>query len=766
MEPIMTCYKVFVIDIQGFGWLRTQIEATIVNQMEAMLLKYHRKALCWLDFWHGMTLDDIRAYEDQVAKQLAQRFGAPAGADATSETGEDLNESSQEEESNLEGELASFTNELLKSVHPSEASTALPVDLPLETRTDDLISEVIHDAEKSAGLANITRSGNLLKLGEGMVRSQTWNNRYVVLHNSVLRYYSDARDKQPKEEIDVRGAQVCWASGDHKDRRHAFVVNPSGTKRQIHFSGENEEATKQWMIWCQLAAEGCKSSLALTEEELRNMQPSPPPKPSKKNIIMDVSATRQPHLISSPSQLHTSQANEGTSVDLPTIGASGGEGTRAADYHHTASGEVEVPTHAPHPLASALKAVARANGTSDVSACITELTKRSVKNYTLEMIHANFRVFLRRRRSPRLGVAPLLGTIFLMSTVPAFLQGVAVCLTSILELLSSGLGLIFPFNTPGLSCSEDSVMSMRAPSIFLSAAWFLLCRLVLPFTAGFVLLAPSLKSDERLAEEVLKYPAKNPHQDKVHRDRNLMTIVPFLAKTTCSVNCSPKEMFAVLMDHKLTSEWSIGHEASMVVDTVDAHNDYLFETFRPSLCMSWGSFGWLNPIKILLSCVKRRSLCRKRFWSEFPVNSSSYEDRSCGYIISLTSASDAGHRLCGESEGEKGNLSLKGKLRRANLDMVPATGVDYYIVSPVPDHPRRCILIHLTGLQLGGSVPWRLSQQIVLSRACMIEGLRQRAENTPSIGGLSWIADSSDAKHRKRVSGGGLDDVLSQEKLR
>ena len=37
---------------------------------ENLLHKFHRTMFCWQDEWHGMTEDDIRAYEDKLAEEM------------------------------------------------------------------------------------------------------------------------------------------------------------------------------------------------------------------------------------------------------------------------------------------------------------------------------------------------------------------------------------------------------------------------------------------------------------------------------------------------------------------------------------------------------------------------------------------------------------------------------------------------------------------------------------------------------------------------
>lgn len=35
-----------------------------------LFTKFHRQLFCWIDQWHGLTMEDIRRIEDQVQAEL------------------------------------------------------------------------------------------------------------------------------------------------------------------------------------------------------------------------------------------------------------------------------------------------------------------------------------------------------------------------------------------------------------------------------------------------------------------------------------------------------------------------------------------------------------------------------------------------------------------------------------------------------------------------------------------------------------------------
>ncbi|SBS85742.1 phosphatidylinositol transfer protein, putative [Plasmodium ovale curtisi] len=67
---IMTCYKLFSINIPYFGIFCSKLENWIIGALRDNLLKYHRKAFCWMDEWIDLSLEDIRNIEKEVQEKL------------------------------------------------------------------------------------------------------------------------------------------------------------------------------------------------------------------------------------------------------------------------------------------------------------------------------------------------------------------------------------------------------------------------------------------------------------------------------------------------------------------------------------------------------------------------------------------------------------------------------------------------------------------------------------------------------------------------
>lgn len=67
--PVMCAYKLVRVHFKWFG-LQTRVEKMIQNQEERIFTNFHRQVFCWMDKWHGLTMDDIRRLEDKTKKEL------------------------------------------------------------------------------------------------------------------------------------------------------------------------------------------------------------------------------------------------------------------------------------------------------------------------------------------------------------------------------------------------------------------------------------------------------------------------------------------------------------------------------------------------------------------------------------------------------------------------------------------------------------------------------------------------------------------------
>ncbi|RZF44190.1 hypothetical protein LSTR_LSTR003830 [Laodelphax striatellus] len=69
VNPVMTCYKLVTAEFKWFGF-QSRVESFIQKSERRLFTTFHRQVFCWLDRWHGLTMDDIRAIEDKTREEL------------------------------------------------------------------------------------------------------------------------------------------------------------------------------------------------------------------------------------------------------------------------------------------------------------------------------------------------------------------------------------------------------------------------------------------------------------------------------------------------------------------------------------------------------------------------------------------------------------------------------------------------------------------------------------------------------------------------
>jgi len=74
VQPVMTCYKLVTVEFKWFG-VQGKTEAFIHKTERRIFTKFHRELFCWMDGWHGLTLDDIRKLEDKTKEDLSKQIG-------------------------------------------------------------------------------------------------------------------------------------------------------------------------------------------------------------------------------------------------------------------------------------------------------------------------------------------------------------------------------------------------------------------------------------------------------------------------------------------------------------------------------------------------------------------------------------------------------------------------------------------------------------------------------------------------------------------
>ncbi|KAI8997850.1 hypothetical protein BDB01DRAFT_772661 [Pilobolus umbonatus] len=69
VEPVMTCYKLVYIEFKWFG-IQSKTESFIAKTIHSLFINFHRQLFCWTDRWYGLTIEDIRAIEEETKKDL------------------------------------------------------------------------------------------------------------------------------------------------------------------------------------------------------------------------------------------------------------------------------------------------------------------------------------------------------------------------------------------------------------------------------------------------------------------------------------------------------------------------------------------------------------------------------------------------------------------------------------------------------------------------------------------------------------------------
>uniref|UniRef100_T1INR0 Phosphatidylinositol transfer protein N-terminal domain-containing protein n=1 Tax=Strigamia maritima TaxID=126957 RepID=T1INR0_STRMM len=69
ISPVMCAYKLVTVEFRWFG-LQSRVENYIQKSERRIFTNFHRQVFCWMDRWHGMTMEDIRALEDKTKEEL------------------------------------------------------------------------------------------------------------------------------------------------------------------------------------------------------------------------------------------------------------------------------------------------------------------------------------------------------------------------------------------------------------------------------------------------------------------------------------------------------------------------------------------------------------------------------------------------------------------------------------------------------------------------------------------------------------------------
>ena len=159
-------------------------------------------------------------------------------------------------------------------------------------------SSVVDYNPRQGGQFTPTHSGNLLKLGDGLM-NRSWNARYFLLRGSTLQYFTNARESRAREVIDLLNAEVTWL-GEYSGRPFCIGIEPT-EHRSLQLSGSTLEDAKQWMRWLQEAAD--PTAYAGLPHAMDSLSPSNSGRQFNRTVDFSIPADLPVHLTSAAQSL-------------------------------------------------------------------------------------------------------------------------------------------------------------------------------------------------------------------------------------------------------------------------------------------------------------------------------------------------------------------------------------------------------------------------------------------------------------------------------
>lgn len=72
-QPLICCYKLVTAEVKLFG-LQSKCENYLKTMYKQLFGIFHRQVFCWIDRWHGMTIEEVRKIEYELARELVTKI--------------------------------------------------------------------------------------------------------------------------------------------------------------------------------------------------------------------------------------------------------------------------------------------------------------------------------------------------------------------------------------------------------------------------------------------------------------------------------------------------------------------------------------------------------------------------------------------------------------------------------------------------------------------------------------------------------------------
>jgi len=97
-EPVMCAYKLVTVEFKWWG-LQTKVENFIMSMETNIFLRFHKQVFCWLDEWYGMSMEQVREYEEELRVSTTKKIEAVKGGEHEAEGKESKSKDSKGKDS-------------------------------------------------------------------------------------------------------------------------------------------------------------------------------------------------------------------------------------------------------------------------------------------------------------------------------------------------------------------------------------------------------------------------------------------------------------------------------------------------------------------------------------------------------------------------------------------------------------------------------------------------------------------------------------------
>ncbi|SCN62663.1 phosphatidylinositol transfer protein, putative [Plasmodium chabaudi adami] len=259
-EHLMTCYKLITLDIPYFGLFCSKIENWIISAIRDNLLKYHKKAFCWIDEWFDLKIEDIRNIEKDVQTKL-KKYWPETGQDISMDSlvdpignsepskGNDQNEHDEHNEkggNSEESDRNSSTGESLTNEEDSQCDSSTSISDNEHIKNDinkaDRHFNNIEDAYKNSIACSSTTSLNYKKevSENGINESDEMQSQIMNSSNVEVSCEGQAYDLG---EYEVVQGESEIESSEHDENE--YEENEHGGKEEENSFDETEVDKKK-----------------------------------------------------------------------------------------------------------------------------------------------------------------------------------------------------------------------------------------------------------------------------------------------------------------------------------------------------------------------------------------------------------------------------------------------------------------------------------------------------------------------------------------